>query len=250
MQDRILILCSWLLIAIWTLIPDPLTWVATVVLGIITLYSAIRKRFAVFQTTLFFSVFFASIMLFRTNSQFSFGIATLIYVLTFWIWHAARPKPWWRRGEINCAVVALTAASVIVSGTALVAWFLLFKPDLSDIILRFIPQGYPISILLVGGVAFSIANAFLEEFAYRGVLTSGFEYCGFGPAHANVLQAVSFGFLHIHGFPRGWLGVGLACFYGLMMGSLRYYSRGMLAPWAGHVFVDITIVSILLFMAI
>lgn len=250
MRDRILILCSWLLITIWAIIPDSLTWVAAIALGMITLYSAMQERFAVFQTTLFFSIFFTSPMLFRTNGQVSFGIAILIYVLTFWIWDAARPQPWWQRGEINRAVVALTAASAIVSGTTLVAWFLLLKPDVSDIILGFIPQGYPLSILFLGGVAFSIVNAFLEEFAYRGVLTSGFEYCGFGPAQAIVLQAVSFGLLHVHGFPRGWLGVGLAFFYGVMMGSLRYYSRGMLAPWAGHVFVDITIVSILLFMAI
>jgi membrane protease YdiL (CAAX protease family) len=71
-----------------------------------------------------------------------------------------------------------------------------------------------------------------------------------GPGFTSLLlQALAFGAIHIRGFPRGWLGVGLACIYGLLMGVIRRRAGGMFAPWIAHVFTDVVIAGIVLFLA-
>jgi LmbE family N-acetylglucosaminyl deacetylase len=84
---------------------------------------------------------------------------------------------------------------------------------------------------IAGGLIFSMVNAAVEEGAYRGVLMHGLDSAlGRGPA-ALVLQALAFRALHVQGFPRGALGVGLASIFGLLMGIIRRRADGMLAPW-------------------
>jgi len=97
-------------------------------------------------------------------------------------------------------------------------------------------------------VVFSMINAAVEETIYRGVLLHALDAAlGAGWAAVGV-QAAPFGLMHLHGFPRGWIDVGLATIYGLMMGILRRRARGMLAPWVGHVAVDTSIVAILVLL--
>jgi uncharacterized protein len=96
---------------------------------------------------------------------------------------------------------------------------------------------------------FSMANAAVEEGAYRGVILHALDR-SLGPGFAALLlQAIAFGAIHIRGFPRGLLGVGLACIYGLLMGVIRRRAGGMFAPWLAHVFTDIVIAGIVLFLA-
>ncbi len=64
-----------------------------------------------------------------------------------------------------------------------------------------------------------------------------------------ILQAIPFGLLHLNGTPSGWLGVGMAFVYGLMLGSIKRRSQGMLAPFMTHVFADLTIFSMLVILA-
>jgi membrane protease YdiL (CAAX protease family) len=101
--------------------------------------------------------------------------------------------------------------------------------------------------LILGGLLFSMFNAAVEEGAYRGVIQHGLEATlGIGTT-ALCLQAAAFGAVHMRGgFPRGWIGVGLATVYGLMMGAIRRRSGGMLAPWIAHVLTDMVIASIIL----
>jgi hypothetical protein len=102
---------------------------------------------------------------------------------------------------------------------------------------------------IAGGLIFSMVNAAVEEGAYRGVLMHGLDSAlGRGPA-ALVLQALAFRALHVQGFPRGALGVGLASIFGLLMGIIRRRADGMFAPWLAHVFTDIVIAGIILVIA-
>jgi membrane protease YdiL (CAAX protease family) len=98
----------------------------------------------------------------------------------------------------------------------------------------------------MGGIGFAIVNAFAEEFLFRGVMYSALEKLKMTPWKIVLVQAISFGCLHINGFPRGSLGVALASIYGVMMGIIRKQCNGLLAPWFFHVFADVTIVTILL----
>jgi len=104
-------------------------------------------------------------------------------------------------------------------------------------------------LLIVGGLIFSMVNAAVEEGAYRGVIMHALD-TSLGPGFAALLlQALAFGAVHIGGFPRGWLGVGLACIYGLFMGFIRQRAGGMFAPWIAHVFTDVVIAGIVVLLA-
>ncbi len=151
--------------------------------------------------------------------------------------------PWLRRGVIDRTTIALIAAIVLTSATALIGWFVLFHPDVSDL-RRMIPS-MPLWAFPFAALAFASANAVAEEAVYRGVVQEALDDA-FGVSVAPlVLQAIAFGCLHLRGFPRGIVGVGLAAIYGLMLGAVRRRSHGMLAPWIAHVFADVTIFTIL-----
>jgi CAAX protease family protein len=155
---------------------------------------------------------------------------------------------WFRRGRLNASLLVLAAGIAAISGTALLAWHEIARPDLQDLVRTFVPH-LPIGLLIPGALVFALLNAAIEEAAYRGVVLAALEVA-LGPGVAAiVLQAMAFGALHVHGFPRGAAGVGLACLYGLALGALRRRAGGLLAPWIAHVLTDLVIAGIVLTLA-
>ena len=153
---------------------------------------------------------------------------------------------WLKRGEFPGEVLLLTGFTIFASVAALIIWFQATDPDISDIFGTYVPD-WNTPTLLLGGVLFSLINAALEEGAYRGVIMHALERAiGFGYS-SLFIQAAAFGLLHIHGFPRGWIGVGLAFVFGLLMGIIRRRSGGMLGPWIAHTGVDLVIVCMVVF---
>lgn len=154
---------------------------------------------------------------------------------------------WLVRGRLDRGLAGIIALFVASSSAALIAWFLAMDPDVSDIVAR-VPR-VSLPLLALAGLGFSMVNAFAEELLFRGAMMHALEAAlGRGRA-ALLIQAAVFGLLHIEGFPRGAIGVVLASIYGLMMGIVRQRSGGLLAPWAAHVFADITIFAILAALA-
>lgn len=168
--------------------------------------------------------------------------------LLVWRVPAARASAlaWWRRGRMGVPELLMALGFAGVASTALLGWVWLAEPDLSDL-LEQIPPWSPVSIALLGTLL-AVANALVEELAFRGILQQALER-EWGWAVALVVQAVVFGLMHFQGFPRGWMGVGLATVYGLMMGILRVRSRGLAVPFGAHVLADATIFAILAGMA-
>jgi len=155
---------------------------------------------------------------------------------------------WARWGSFDRDVRLLSAAACLLAAVALLSWYLLLHPNVTHIVKAFVPD-LPLGLLIVGGLIFSMVNAAVEEGAYRGVMLHALDR-SLGPGFAALLlQALAFGAIHIRGFPRGWLGVGLACIYGLLMGVIRRRAGGMFAPWIAHVFTDVVIAGIVLFLA-
>lgn len=183
-------------------------------------------------------------------SQVALGVGLACYAL------AARFAPWlrgaasWARpGSFAPAIRRRAAAVWLFAVIGLLAWYLAFRPNLDDLREAFVPH-WPLASLIVGGILFSMINAAVEEGAYRGVVLQALDASLGRKVPALVGQAVAFGALHLQGFPRGWLGVGLACGYGWLMGDLRMRAGGLLASWLVHVLTDIVIVGVVIALTV
>lgn len=151
------------------------------------------------------------------------------------------------RGRYTRTSIILTLVFVLLSSGALLGWWFIFEPDLSDASSK-IPD-LPLAALASLGLVFAVVNAIGEEFIWRGLGTRALEGQRLSPTLVVLIQAISFGFVHIHGFPRGWVGVGLATIYGGMMGILRQTSGGLMVPWIAHIIADLVIFGVLAFLA-
>jgi membrane protease YdiL (CAAX protease family) len=129
----------------------------------------------------------------------------------------------------------------LAAGIALVSWVWLLQPDLARF--REMIPDWPLWALLGAGAAFSIINAILEELIWRGVLQSWLLQLTSRPT-ALIVQALSFGAAHYVGFPGGVAGAVLATIYGLMLGILAMWSRGLKAAIVAHVAADAVIFTI------
>jgi membrane protease YdiL (CAAX protease family) len=218
----------------------------TAVLAVLAWYKRCRAA-APFST---FCVICFGLALSRvTYFQVVLGVALLCYA------GIVRGVPWlrgtatWARwGSFDATVRFLSLAAWLLSAAALLSWYLLLHPNVADILEAFVPD-LPLGLLIVGGLIFSMVTAAVEEAAYRGVFLHALDR-SLGPGFAALLlQALAFGAGHIRGFPGGWIAVGLACIYGLLMGVIRRRAGGMFAPWIAHVFTDVVIAGIVLFLA-
>jgi uncharacterized protein len=159
-----------------------------------------------------------------------------------------RTATWARLGSFDATVRFLSLAAWLLAAAALVSWYVLLRPNIGDIVKAYVPA-LPFGQLIAGGLIFSMVNAAVEEGVYRGVFLHALDSTLGAGFAALLLQALAFGAIHIRGFPRGWLGVGLACIYGLLMGAIRRRAGGMFAPWIADVFTDVVIAVIVLFLA-
>ena len=179
--------------------------------------------------------------------QVVFGLAFAVYAVV-----AAR-VPWFREaaswltvGRLDGRMIAMGAAFAAVSGATLLLWYVTARPDLADLVRRFIPD-WPLWLLVPAALVFSIVNAAGEEAAYRGVVLGALERARITAPAALILQAMAFAALHFRaGFPRGMVGVGLTFAYGLVLGELRRRAGGLMAPFITHVLTDLVIVAIVL----
>lgn len=149
---------------------------------------------------------------------------------------------WLRRGTLSRIDLASIVAVAAASAAALVAWEALRRPDVADLASAL--PALPTWLLLAGGAGWAALNAFGEEAIFRGALYAGLERA-FGSRLALVAQAVPFGLVHFHGFPRGFDGVALALVYGLMLGAIRRRTGGLLAAWLAHTVADVVILTLL-----
>jgi CAAX protease family protein len=154
-----------------------------------------------------------------------------------------RPS-WLQRGHFDRVTVGLVVLAAASSGIALIAWFKLLHPRVEDELLQLPPVGG--ALLLAGGLGFALVNAALEECVWRGILQDSLESAGVGAPVAIGAQALSFGIMHVGGFPRGLMGVAMATVYGAFLGLVRERSRGLLAPFVAHVIADLVIFSLIL----
>jgi membrane protease YdiL (CAAX protease family) len=151
---------------------------------------------------------------------------------------------WIRPGRLGIDIWLLVSLVVVVSGASLLVWNLICRPDLGPS--RANMPSMPLWLLPLAGVVFALVNAAVEEAIFRGIFLQALDSAVGVGIISLVIQAVIFGWLHYSevGFPKGLVGVAMAIVYGLLLGYLRYRSRGMLAPWLAHVGTDIAVFTI------
>lgn len=143
----------------------------------------------------------------------------------------------WGRLQVG-SVLALAA----LSGAGLLIWERALAPDLGWVSDQ-VPQ-WPWPMLAVAGLAFSLANALIEEFVYRGFLWAELGAAFRGGWVAPVISTLVFGLIHLGGVPGGHIGVVLATLYGCALAALRWRSGGLATPVAAHVLADLVIFSL------
>jgi len=155
---------------------------------------------------------------------------------------------WLQAGQLNRSTITLSVILFMGSAAALALWSLYC----SDNIHRFrtlIPE-LPMGPLVIYALFFSILNATFQEFLGRAILYDGF-YVIFGRiVPAIVCQACVFALWHFNGFPGGVLGMCMVFVWSLLLGAVRYTSRGILIPLLAHIFAEWIIALILLFMIV
>jgi len=219
-------------------------WLLAFPLIAICVYFYLR-RLPLFGPSLFFTLAYLT----RCLPFYSLGLMLIIPLSVYFFAMRVIPqikedRAFITRGHFSLRLLFGGLIITIISSAALVAWYLLVKPNLL-IYDEYFPkiEAYK---LMVGGVAFALLNAFVEECIYRGVLWGTLGY--FFKRWEGVLffQAMLFGAVHVFGVPNGIIGVLLAFMYGLMLGFLRYRAKGLFIPILTHVMADITIFVIML----
>jgi len=248
--DALLVITTTLLVTMVPLLPPNAGTVAAGAIALLAVVAWLNRCRAAAPLSAVYVVCLAVALFGVPYSQLVLGLGLVSYAAV------VRMVPWlrgtatWARwGSFASDVRLLCAAAVLIAGAALLTWYFLLHPNLDDIVNSFVPD-LPLGLLIAGGLIFSMINAAVEEGAYRGVVLHALD-TSLGPGLvALVLQAVAFGTLHIQGgFPRGWLGAGLACIFGIFMGVVRRRAGGMFAPWIAHVVTDVVIAGIVLTIA-
>lgn len=137
-------------------------------------------------------------------------------------------------------VGALLLSAVTVG--VLVAFDWLLHPDTSDLAAKIPIEDF--DNLILAGICFSIVNAALEEFVFRGVLYEALAE-QWGAAAASIAGGAIFGLAHLHGYPPGPLGGVLAAGFGVALGLLRWWTGGLGLAIACHSAADATIFTLL-----
>ena len=244
--DRYFAILIAILVFLVPIVPFSLKYAVGIAIGICTLFSWRRSSF---YLGLFVCICLGIMLTHIPYSQVLFLLAIGLYLLVTFVVPDLRTGPsWFHLGTFTRSTMLLCVGIVAISGAALAGWFFFFKPNISDIVRLYVPD-YPPWLLVIGGLLFAVLNSTVEEIAFRGIIFSALLHAAVPTGLALLLQALAFGAIHINGFPRGWVGVSLATIYGVLMGALRIRSKGLFAPWVGHIFTDLVIAGIVVLFA-
>lgn len=176
------------------------------------------------------------------------AVGILIMVVTSFLivlpYKKARSWSSWAKAGTITATASLSIVAIgVISSFALIVWA--HWTDHLGIALKMANgiQHYPKPLVfLILIPCFASVNALMEETVYRGVLQQALTEV-FSSNHLVVfMQASAFAAFHFAvGFPNGWIGYGLTLIYGSVLGYLRIWTQGLLAPWLCHLIADLTI---------
>jgi membrane protease YdiL (CAAX protease family) len=151
-------------------------------------------------------------------------------------------RVWFRLGRVSGISMAATVGIMTLTSLVLVAFNAIAKPDLGAY-----RGALPLERfggVIAAGVVFTIVNATLEELVFRGVLFDAIR-SQWNVWVTLIATSVLFGLGHLHGYPPGTWGAGLAIVFGFAVGLLRVWTGGLSLPIVAHMGADATIYWIL-----
>ncbi len=150
---------------------------------------------------------------------------------------------WLKKGNIDLPSIILVTLTGITSTAALIIWGFWTNNLGVGLNMGKAFLAYPLwSVLALAIPTFALVNAFAEEVVYRGILQEALGNTFSMPSVVFLLQGSAFAAVHFSsGFPNGVVGYAMVLIYGLMLGFLRWRTKGILAPYVAHVIADLCI---------
>lgn len=241
---------GWLLILLILLLglyqtrpfPDSIQlWVPRLFLLLLPLSIASRSIYTIHFNVLIVCFYLARFFPRFPLYPFSELTFLLLYVYVVMLISQLRGSVGWlRSGRFDSTTWSFVAVTIVVPISALMLWVHFLSPDLARYA-NMVPQ-FPIWLIALYAIANAMFNAAVEETIWRGVMLEALDST-LGPGvWALLIQAVSFGLAHYRsGFPNGIIGAAMAAVFGIMLGIIRRKSKGILACWLAHAFVDAAI---------
>ena len=129
-------------------------------------------------------------------------------------------------GRIEKGPLLITVVGTVLSVTGLVVWYITGDVDFSGFTDAFSDRAT--FVVILGGLLFSVVNIPVSETVFRGVMWQGIEECVHSALPVVVIQGLLYGASHYWGaVPNGWEGAILSGVYGLILGFIRFSSRGI-----------------------
>lgn len=150
---------------------------------------------------------------------------------------------WWTKDKIDKKSIYIIIGLSVVSGLALFIWGFFIADDLTKFIDN-LPE-VAITWIIINGVGFALLNSIAEEYLARGMLCNGLEKILNNKIAIVGIQALIFGLFHKNGFPGGLIGIFMVISWSLVLGIVRYRTKGLIGVLIGHFFADFTIYLIL-----
>ncbi len=150
---------------------------------------------------------------------------------------------WFRLGESSRSVTTLGLLTLFLAPICLFIWYKATSPNLSAFSQQ-IPHR-SLWLTLLAGITFALINSVSEEVVFRGVLQQALTI-RLGVRGAWWLQGLMFGLMHSNGVPQGVTGMVLATAFGVVLGWIRYKSKGVGLCCLLHFVTDAVIFGLIL----
>jgi membrane protease YdiL (CAAX protease family) len=139
---------------------------------------------------------------------------------------------------VNVKRFLATLGVMLSTSLVLVAFDSITRPDVR--VFRSAITANILGSTLAAGVLFSLLNATMEEFIFRGVLFDALR-SQWSVTLTVVFTSLLFGLGHLRGYPPGTSGALLAVVFGAVMALLRVWTGGLAMSVLAHVGADATI---------
>jgi uncharacterized protein len=146
---------------------------------------------------------------------------------------------WWTPDRIDRSSALIIIGLSIISAVTLFFWgernaayLQSFTDQIPDV---------PFVLIVFCGIGFALFNSIAEEYLARGMLCNGLEKIFSDKRIIIIIQAVIFGIFHYHGFPGRLTGVVMVFVWSLVLGIIRYRTKGLIGVLTGHFLADFTI---------